>query len=603
METAAFQLQAAAKTNVGTADGSHGKRAPRIFFWLLVAAITALGVFVLPFAFPPKLPTWSASYTYGYSNRVAGLAAAGMGTVVLCLLWIFQICEFPLLDRERQPGRNPAEALSRKWLAVACSVVIAFTEWFGGTFVHSNYYYDDASYIMNQLGRAIRDHAVLYRDFNWPYGPILFHWPEYTARLLAHAGISLGASYMITDAIQQAIGIGFLFYLLNWLPLSRKLRAAAFALFSLGTITPILGLNYTLFRFLFAHTLFVAITECPTLPLQAGLFAVSEVLCLGISPELGAAFLVGAGCYSLYRAFTVKWTWAIVCIAPLLGFTIFSLIEGKSYFRVMASFANGAFNTVIAPDFPVALLLIATVALCPLALAPYLRTQNPRAPALLGLYFVSLVLLGPAMGRCDPLHVFFDGLGVLLLSLLAVQRMRTLTQGVWVALLCILIFLHLDSKIHDFRPLLQVMFKGPTDQDGVDMARLEALTDGKPVATPIKAPQRVTQELIRRGQYLPSRYAFMGEVWDRAAEEHKIAEMRQAPFALIPDANFVWEYGPPDPRRRIRIFRLGYNYHKRFQPWLIGALITNELDDNWTAVGSVGTYTVYRRNDWRPGNP
>jgi len=602
METAAFQPHAAAKANVGTASGSSEKRVQRVF-WLVVAAVTVLGVFVLPFAFPPKLPTWSSSYTYGFSNRVAALSAAGISAAVLCLLWMFRICEFPLLDRERERGGNRVGQLSRVWLIAACATVIAFTAWFGGTFVHANYWYDDASYIMTQVGRAMRDHAVLYRDLNWPYGPILFHWPEFTARLLAHVGIGLGGSYMITDAIEQAIGVGFLFYLLNWLPLSKNLRAAAFVLFTLGTITPILGLNYTLFRFLIAHTLFIAITECPSLPLQAALFAGGELFCLGVSPELGAAFLVGTVCYSLYRAFTMKWTWVLASAAPVLGFGVFSLIEGKTYFSVMASFANGAFNTVVVPVFHPELLLVAAIALCPLALAPYLRTQNPRADALLGLYFISLVLLSPALGRCDPLHVFFDGMGVFLLSLLAVQRMGRGTQRAWVALLCILVVVHLNDKIHDFKPLLKVMFKGPTDQDGVDMVRLEALTNGQPVATPVLVPQRVTQELIRRGQYVPSRYVYLGEVWDRTAEEHKIAETRQAPFALVPpDKNFEWDYGGPDPRRRIRIFRLGYNYHKIHQQWILGALLAQDLHEHWTVVGSVGKYIVYRNNDWPVGN-
>jgi hypothetical protein len=584
-------MMADATPSLGTA-GNHSPthKTSSILFWIIVAVITILGVFVLPFKFPPAIPSYSSSYTYGFGNRIAGIAASAIGALVVLALWLRRVGRSPAAPK-------PASRLPLRWLLYAVLAAILFTAIFGGILIHANYFYDDASYIQLQLYRSIHDHATLYRDFQWPYGPLLFLWPRVTILALAPLGISPAVSYMVTLALQQTVGICLLFYILRWLPLSRRLCLFALVLFTFGTLNAILGLNYTLFRFLIAPGVFLFVIQRRSLAVQTLLFTLGELLVLGTSPEAGLAFLVGVAAYALYRAFTTRPAFLVAAIPPAIAFIAFIAYLGKDYLAVLRNFSSGAFNMVVEPQFNILVLLVAAVALAPIAVAPYLRDKDPRAPAILGFYFIALVMLGPAFGRADALHTFYGGLGVYLLSLLVIDRItNTLAAKIWLLALFLTVAYHQFDKTNSFRPMLvQILFHSPTDQDGVNMDRLEALTHGQPIATPIEIPQRVMQLLQQRNQFVPSFYVYMGEVWDAKAEQRKIDEMRQANFALIPNGNLISDYGDPDSRRRIRIFRLGYNYHRIHTPYQAGAMITTELQTHWTPVESVGKFTVYRK--------
>jgi hypothetical protein len=361
-------------------------------------------------------------------------------------------------------------------------------------------------------------------------------------------------------------------------------------------LNTILGLNYTLFRFLAIYAVFLAAVGFRSIATQATLFAAGEVLLLGISPELGFAFIGGVGCYSLYRAFTSSKLWLIAAVAPLAGFAVFNAIMGRDYFAFMKSIATGGFNMLLVPEFHILFVLVAAIALSPIAVAPFLRTRDSRAAAMLGFYIISIAMTASAFGRSDPLHAFYDGLGVCLLALLAVDRRPGLAAKAWVIAFVLFVYVYQYDKFNQFRPLLaQFVFHGPAGLD-IDMARLEEMTHGEKITTPVELPQALHQELIRRGQLQPSSTVYLRTDWDPVAEQTKIAEMRQAPYALIPNKQFAFEYEDPDPRRRIRVLRFGYNYRKCFTPWISGAGIIRELQTHWTIIGSVGNYSVYRQN-------
>jgi hypothetical protein len=565
------------------------RRKVRILLWCAVALASAFGVFVLPFRFPPSIPTFSDSYAYGFNNRVAQLSAVGISGAVMLLLWFLHL------------GRTPPQPASdarmpRRWLIWACVAAILFVAILGGAMVRANVSYSDASYVLTQLGRVLHDHSTLYRDVEYPYGPILFYWPAAIQKALALAGVGPSAAYMVTLALMQCIGICMLFYILEWLPLSRYLRGLTLGLFTFATLTPLLGINYTLLRFLLPHTVFLAIVRRSSLATQAVLFVGGELLALGFSPEIGVAFFGAVVWYALYRCFTHKWTWIIVAASPFVASVLFGAFMSRSYFKVMGNFAIGSFNIIVAPDFHILVLLVAAIALSPIVVAGYLQSRDPRAAAMLGFYIISLAMMVPALGRCDSLHTFFGGLGVYLLSLVAVTRLASKWATSWVlALMLAVVF----SQVEDFviyQPLIaQVVQSSPGDDDGVDMARLEALTHGERIAAPFEIPQRVSSELIRRGEFQPSYFVYMGGVWDDSSEGRKVAELRQAPFALIPNDDNELTHDDMDQSRRLPVLHTHIPYRPRFQAWIQGALIDQELHDHWAAVGSVGDYTVYHQ--------
>ena len=270
-----------------------------------------------------------------------------------------------------------------RWLVWGSVATIAFTALWGGRVGMADVYFCDASYFLTQIGRHLHDHATLYRDFDFAYGPLLFYWPELFIRVLGKAGLGPRGAYMVSLGAMQVLGIGVVFYLIQKLPLTRRLKAIALATMTFGTCSTLLGLNYTMLRFALPYAALLWVTNQGGVWRQALLAALGEALMLGVSPELGVAFAGGVGAYGLYRAVLQKnLTWLGVCITPLLSFAATATLLGKSYFEMMMRFAGGAFSGVIDPRPHLEILLAAAIILSPLAIAAATSGATDSTPAL-----------------------------------------------------------------------------------------------------------------------------------------------------------------------------------------------------------------------------
>src|SRR5437764_10798641 len=67
---------------------------------VLFAQATFCALFVVPYQFPPRQRLWSASFAFGYNNRVAVLGLAALLVLAALLLWSNRTTEpqrdFPL---------------------------------------------------------------------------------------------------------------------------------------------------------------------------------------------------------------------------------------------------------------------------------------------------------------------------------------------------------------------------------------------------------------------------------------------------------------------------------------------------------------------------
>ena len=91
-------------------------------------------------------------------------------------------------------------------------------------------------------------------------------------------------------------------------------------------------------------------------------------------------------------------------------------------------FARGIANFIVEPNPYVLAFLFALVWLVPLMLARFVREARPEAPLLAALYVFSVAMLPVAFGRADPGHVFFTGIGIYLLSLVAISDLHPYQQ-------------------------------------------------------------------------------------------------------------------------------------------------------------------------------
>ena len=580
-------------------DGRVG--APVWLGWTGVAVTTFFVTFVLPFFFPPRNPTYSRAYSAGANNRVAMVGIACISAAVAAVCWWLRVDPLGRSARREAAGANDAGPLTYWHLLWGAAAMVSFTAVLGSFVVRDGFYYSDAGYFLTQLRTGLVFHGRLYRDFEFPYGILMYAWPASFLRVLGGLGMSRVAAYMVALAAAEAAGVGLLSYVVRALPMRNSLRLAAFALIVFGSMDPLLGLNYSLLRFLLPLSAAVLLGRRRTLAGAALVAGAGELLMLFTSPELGVAF-GGAGlAYGLYRGLRDGRSWLWVSAATLAAVAVYAGVSAHDSLATLGKFAGGGFNLIIQPVPHILALLVVVVALAPLALVWSLREAPAATCVLLPMYVVSLGLLPSALGRSDPLHVFFNGLGAYLLAFVAIDKAVPRWRRIGVAAIA-LTFVYTQLQDYDFYKLLVTKtFRNIDVDDSLTPATIQALKQTlgpHRVLFPWNMPLRLTNALTASGQFQPEYFCVMP--LDRVSEERKVEEMRRAEFLMVPRG---WKLVTPDDIDNggfKRYLRLGYTYKVRQTPFLAGALMFDELRRNWRPAGVFGTYTLYQKAEPRP---
>ncbi len=291
---------------------------------LCVCAATALLVFVVPFAIPVQFqPTVSASYVAGFSNRTAILSAAAISVAVLFWSWRRSLKH---TSKSIAP-QGPHARLGPVFVAtgnLATCAVFGVAEWF---IAHSHLrYIADAGYFIEQMSSHAEYGRSLYTQLEFAYGPLLFY-----PTILLHQVLRCSwlAAYFLTLMFDQSLGLVLLAYVLNELPIRGADRRIGFLLLAVGSINPLLGLNYTLFRFITPFAVLLFATRTGSVWLMTLLLAAGEILPLGISPELGFAFVWLPSSTQVFESGRNGPRWLLLTTAPALGAAVFLLFVGR----------------------------------------------------------------------------------------------------------------------------------------------------------------------------------------------------------------------------------------------------------------------------------
>ena len=484
-------------------------------------------------------------------------------------------------------------------------------------------YLGDAGYFIEQATVRRDTGRLLYTQLEFAYGPLLL-LPEIWLSQTLHC--SVGSEYYLTLVLESSLGLAMLAYVLHVLPIRDDLRRGAFLLFAVGAITPHLGLNYTLFRFVSPFAVLLGATHSRSAIRCALWLSVGTALELMISPELGLALAPGFMTFALLRAREEGWRWLSAAVLPAVTLASVMLIFGRPYLAMTASFSRGALNLPVGPYPHLLVYLYAAVWLVPVGLAMFLQADGPIRARLCAFYAVSLAFLPPTLGRCDPLHVFFDGVGILLLSLVAVSGAARPARRAWLLALGLLVFWNhwVNERLFDVRDaevlretvmprltpkakavLLHVValhradlssvLAGPRVADlTLDMDQLRHLTGGASVSTPLSLTPAVELQLQQAHQYAPGYYAFWVDVMSPAAERRSIQDVNACKWMLIPEP---WHADNPHTVERLRSFQgISLPYRNRrpltYQP---GELFAQNLRQRWKATLRFGPYMLYEQ--------
>ena len=592
-------------------------------YWVFPGFIfvaTCFGIFVLPFFFPPPYVAGiSVANVAGFNNKVASITAA------LLSVSVFLAALKGWWTRPKAPGGDYGR-LSRPMVlstTVICGGLLTLASFL---IVRSHMQYlRDSGYFIEQISMHTEYGRKLYEQIEFPYGPLLFYAPIAVRDILSPWHVSLTAAYYTTYIGAQMIGLLLVAYVVDRLPMLRRWKTLLFLLCAVGALQVNLGLNYGFFRFIIAPAFLVLAARRRQPWAVAGCFLVGEALSLATSPEMAFAFGSASVAYAAYFCYREGRAWLVAAAAPFVATAGFLLLIDRSYLLTLKLFALGVFNFVVEPLPHILVFLFALVWLAPLGLAELFHERRPEATMMAALYLFSLALLPVALGRADPIHVFFNGLVIFFLSMAAISSFRLPQQAAW-AVCVLLLFLgtpYLNNRIWapQWRPVLaSAVFHGRPDglrhaakvfahtgslkaarrslhivpEDvSFDIQQLDDIAGHAPVATPFGVPLSVEKELKRSGQYTPAYYCALTGVYDAGAEDRLIQELNQSQWALLPlDAELHITETPLDTR-----FVMGFQitYPERHAPYVVGDRFNENLATQWQASGAIGDFELYRR--------
>lgn len=597
-------------------------------FALLVCIVASFGVFVVPFFFPPGFTSVvSVSNAAGFNNKVAAMLAAA------CAVFVFMVTARNLSAYSIQGPPKECKVQSRheqlsywnQWVLAGLTLcsLIAFAAW--QVHVSGLLYPGDVGYFVNQMRSSAEYNRSLYSEIEFPYGQMLFYPPILLYSALRHSHYSLQTCYFIVLVLNQFLGVMLLGYVVSKLPMGRTWRSFVLFCFVPFTLQPMLGFNYTWFRFVIPFATFLFCAGERKVSTTSLFLSLGVVLNLAVSPEIGFAFAAGSIAYSLLQIHSRGRQWALSLASAPFGGAAFLLLAGQPYWRMFGLFANGGFNFIVEPLPHILLYLVALIWLVPRLLAINWPKIEKEGVILTSCFVMGISLTPVALGRADPAHVFFNGLIIFLLSFVAVSRCRSWQQVCWGTLVAgamlfgfaremalykdeVLEVLCTNAALHPTWPVSQIVLRTAkaagserisslvrgTAEPKLDMEALESITGGAGVATPFGIGPHAEEQLQERGLYRPDFYFGMTAVLDQQAEEHKIDILDNAAWALVPTSE-IFNHTETQQLENA-IMGIPLNYSAKRAPYSAGPLVRQELQFRWKPVAALGPYTLYRNN-------
>jgi len=387
--------------------------------WFVLYAVVALAAIFYAPRLIPTAPSASDSYLFGYNNRVG---------IILLLLFV---TGGAIWTRGLGIGAGASTTIrhlpralllgSLALMALGCSAMYLFAGRYNG--FGESFYLVDRIWLLH-IGR------VPYRDFEFAYGPAQLYGPLILQKAL-HLTIPQG--YYLFWASSDLLGTYFFFKSVDCISFSSRAKPWIYALlFGAGLFAIIrMGTNYTFLRYALPIYLVLQIqrrfrsSSASSITVDVALGGAFCAILILLSPEMGVAFAFAAFCVCVLRGGINLSTRMIIAAALFIVFAFEFFVSLKLHILdALLADGGGAISFPIVPS-PTILAYFAAVFVC----ACYLYRKFPEGSSAhndntLGLLFFSVPMVAAALGRCDPSHVFWNGLAAFLASLLYLSVYR-----------------------------------------------------------------------------------------------------------------------------------------------------------------------------------
>ena len=283
---------------------------------------------------------------------------------------------------------------------------------------------------------------IPFRDFDYGYGPAML-WIPFLLSKVSGGMIKIDMAYIFTVLLFFGLGILAMESIVRRFGIPDRYRALILLFGTLATLNITIGIQYTPLRFIYPFWAILILHESlRSSDARRGWIASFALPFAGLmlGPEIGLVTCVGALAGILWCVRSGEAHLASRSLAVLTSLAACLAIIGHSYFKMILFFGGGAYNFPIFPaPYILSILLVGCWILPRLGAAGW--TGNDKNASLcISLLFVLGLFLPAVLGRCDPGHVIFNGIGILIFGLGAAIQERSRHWMIAIAAASLVIF-------------------------------------------------------------------------------------------------------------------------------------------------------------------
>jgi len=339
-----------------------------------------------------------------------------------------------------------------------------------------------------------------------------------------------------------------------------------------------------------------------------------------LSPEVGVAFILAWLCYGIlvaprdYR----------VLVTSLLAYLVTALLGSgllpNSYYSSVIRFSQGANNLPLIPAAHIVFYLVTMFLVVPPLLAIGITKANgtdTARGAICGAFGTLCLVMAPgALGRCDPPHVLFYGMGASILTMIGLANISR--RGFMVYLLsytAVFIILLEMINLRVFygvspRELLswhavthlRRAFHSATGTEHPSPSMLAELDKYSRLDLPFATfgDPAFEKYVVVRGRLQPEYYMAIVGVYNPAALERKLSDVWEAKYLLVPQSS-ITESGAKPCRDYLVSIRRWFFYPAtlpcRADPLDSAAAVKSFISKHYIEEERIDHWSVLRRID------
>lgn len=377
-----------------------------------------VGVFLLPWFVPvSSTPIDAESWSAGFNNTVAVVSA-------LLAAVMIGVAGFPGARAGVRIFSPAAERVRMPWwpvaLASAMFVVQACVLAVSGAVV------GDAAFHLDRAANVLAG-GRLFVDVEYPYGPGLLSAVIWAGRLATAVGFQPRVGYYALLAAVTVSSMLLLALVLGRLDMPKGLKIGLFATFALLLWlfeNQYAGVQYGFVRYLGALGALVVLrelvrTEAGTgrlgIAWRAVVAALLAVVTMMVSPDAGIAYALAATVVLIPVSIRSPRRWYILA-GHVAGMALLVVVMGGDALRSLALFGGGFGLFPVVPG-PSTLILLAALWFVAWETGPLAHAADRIERAFhVGVVLTLVIMLPSSLGRADYNHVFFAGLGTILVA-------------------------------------------------------------------------------------------------------------------------------------------------------------------------------------------